>query len=137
MGCFSWLCKKCGKGIQSSSLDGQECHLFLLRDGKVLQKMSGQYDSYGRVFKKGNQGSVYWKDPTPEIPLKSCWQEKDGGPSNPENHGYWLRVCDLLHGDKLGTGMAAFHAECYDGVVPTTQSEDDPNQGWGEYDEDD
>ena len=28
--------------------------------------------------------------------------------------------------------MAAFHEKCYKGVEPTTRSQDDPNQGWGD-----
>lgn len=139
MGRFSWLCKECGKGIKSSSFHGDECILFLLKEGKVIQQMEGEYDSYGRTFINGTQcedvkhslrESNYWKDPTPEIPLNDYWQ-KDGI-DNPENHGYWLRICDLLDDDQPNnTGMAAVHKSCFK-TVPVTRSERDPNQGWGD-----
>ena len=50
MGCFSYLCKKSGKPINSSSFRGDKCHIFLLKGGKVVEEMHGNYDSYGRVF---------------------------------------------------------------------------------------
>ena len=50
MGCFSFICKKCGKPIHSNSVTGQQVHLFLLEDGHVRESMFGRYDSYGRVF---------------------------------------------------------------------------------------
>ena len=130
MGCFSFLCKKCGKGIQSTSFSGHKCNLFLLKDGKVIQKMSGEYDSYGRVFKDGTQNpdvkhdlreSEYWKSPI--------------DPEKDENKS-WSDVCDLLFDDDKSNGIAAYHQACYEGEVPTTRSYDDPNQGWGEDGED-
>ena len=50
MGCFSFLCQKCNKGILSTSFHGEQCKLYLLKDGKVIEMMEGEYDSYGRVF---------------------------------------------------------------------------------------
>ena len=50
MGCFSFKCKVCGEGVNSSSFDGEQVELFLLENGNVFQHMSGEYDSYGRVF---------------------------------------------------------------------------------------
>lgn len=143
MGCFSFLCKECDKGILSSSFAGQKCHLFLLKDGEVVQKMEGEYDSYGRTFINETQRedvqhdlrkSHYWKDPTPEIALEEYWQ-KDGI-DNPSNHGYWLRVCSLMSDSSSSdNGIAAYHDKCYSGQIPTTQSLSDPNQGWGDDDE--
>lgn len=140
MGCFSFKCKGCDTGINSTSFEGEHCQLFLLRDGKVIQEMEGDYDSYGRVFIDGTQRadvqhslreSHYWRDPFPDVPLEDYWQRSDGGPNNPANHGYWLRVCDLIHSNKNSNGIAAYHVKCYKGMPPRTRSEYDTNQGWG------
>jgi hypothetical protein len=101
MGCFSFLCKECGKGIQSNSFTGQECELFLLENGVVTELMKGRYDSYGRVF-------------------NHTWDMK------------WHDVVDLMFDeDNLGNGIAAVHVKCFK-EIPTTRSESDPNQGWGD-----
>jgi len=144
MGCFSFLCKKCGKGIQSTSFSGHKCHLFLLNKGDVIQKMSGEYDSYGRVFIDDTQNpevkhdlriSEKWKDPFPEKPpTKHDQYFIDKG----DDGWIWHRVCDLIsYGNKESlSGIAAYHVKCYDGEIPTTASLSDPNQGWGEDGED-
>ncbi len=62
MGCFSFLCKECGKGINSSSFDGEKCRLYWLKDGKVHQKMRGPYDSYGRVFTRDLDDNYLWSN---------------------------------------------------------------------------
>ena len=136
MGCFSWLCKECGKGIRSNSYSGEECYLFLLRDGKVIQQMEGQYNSYGACFIPGtrNNTSYEWNDPFPEKLI-------DGEP-DPYKKSFgltdaWCRVVDLMFDGDHSNGIAAFHKKCYRGVIPTTRSADDPNQGWGGPDEDD
>jgi len=116
MGCFSFLCKECGDPILSNSFRGQKVRLFLLKDGKVLQQMEGEYDSYGRVFTKDLDNSIEWDDPLPDKPT--------GDP--------WLHVCDLMHDAGEGSGIAAVHSKCWTGTVPTTESSSDPNQGWGE-----
>ncbi len=106
MGCFSFICKECGEAVLSNSFSGQKVKLFLLKEGKVIQEMEGEYDSYGRVFTEDKKDSIYWD------------QE-------------WLKVCDLIFSPSKGDGIAAVHSRCFTGKVPTTQSEDDPNQGWG------
>jgi len=55
MGCFSYKCKECGKGVRSTSFSGEKVKIFLLNKGKVIQQMEGQYDSYGGVFIEGTQ----------------------------------------------------------------------------------
>lgn len=111
MGCFSFLCKKSGKAALSTSFDGSPCYLFLLKDGKVIEEMHGNYDSYGRVFDENGE-SFEWGIP-------------------------WHSVCDLMFDERnLGNGIAVILDQYYDGVHPTTRSEDDPNQGWGNYEED-
>lgn len=107
MGCFSFICHECGKGIESSSFSGQECRLFLLVNGNVVQRMKGQYDSYGRVFTKNLKSSKKWKME-------------------------WGKVCNLIFNSNEGDGIAAVHEDCFTGVIPKIQSDSDPNQGWGE-----
>jgi len=102
------MCKECNEAVLSNSFTGQDVKLYLLEDGKVLQEMEGQYDSYGRVFNKDNTGSIKWDME-------------------------WHDVCELMLFSKSESdGIAAVHTKCFTGKVPTTQSEDDPNQGWGE-----
>ncbi len=116
MGCFSFLCKECGKGINSTSFDGEECELHLLKDGAIIQTMKGQYDSYGRCFIEGTvekgcknlMQSDRWKIP-------------------------WDEVCDLMSNKHLNNGIAAVHKKCkIHNKCYQTRSEDDPDQGWGE-----
>lgn len=108
MGCFSFICTECGKPINSSSFSGENVRLSLLEDGKVIEEMQGQYDSYGRVFDK-NGNSIEWK---------RSWDE----------------VCDLMFDDTPHSGISAAHVKCIgENYEPDKISEDDPNQGWGKY----
>jgi len=114
MGCFSFKCKECNQPVLSDSRTGQDVKLFLLEKGEVVERMEGQYDSYGRVFvavpkNESFKDSVQW--------------DRD-----------WSDVCNLMFSEDKGTGMAAVHSSCFK-QVPTTKSEDDPNQGWGGEDE--
>ena len=108
MGCFSFICQKCGKGINSTSFSGENVRLSLLSKGKVIEEMQGQYDSYGRVFDKDGN-SIEWK--------KS-----------------WDEVCDLMFEGGSGSGISAIHTFCLgkdaDGYAQTEKSDDDPDQGW-------
>ena len=106
MGCFSFNCKESGLPAWSSSFDGDAVHLFLLKDGKVIEEMYGHYDSYGRVF--NSEGDSF---------------EWSIG---------WSAVCDLIFSNNSGDGIALVLACEYNGEIPTTQSTDDPEQGWGE-----
>lgn len=106
MGCFSFICKNSGESINSSSFDGDAVYLFLLKDGKVIEEMYGNYDSYGRVFNNDGDSFEWSLD--------------------------WGDVCDLMFSDNSGNGIAAILAEFYDGNKPTSRSEDDPDQGWNE-----
>ena len=137
MGCFSFMCNECDKPILSSSFSGQKVKLFLLKDGKIIQNMEGEYDSYGRVFIAGTQdetvehslqNSVQWNDPTPDIlPSENDQYFIDRA----DDHWKWQRVCELMFSDNDNSGIAAIHSECFK-ELPTIQSESDPNQGWGE-----
>jgi hypothetical protein len=130
MGCFSFMCKECGKAILSNSFAGQKTKLFLLKNGEVFQEMEGEYDSYGRVFNEDKSGSIIWNNPFPELPLSRFEKPKEG--EEPDEHTYWGRVCDLMFSKSLKDGIAAVHSKCFTGEIPSTQSESDPNQGWGE-----
>ncbi len=105
MGCFSFMCKRCDKAILSNSFRGQKVELFLLKEGKVIEQMSGEYDSYGRVF-DNNMESIEWKMD-------------------------WGDVCDLMFNKNRGNGIAAIHSSCWENEIPCERSYDDPNQGWG------
>lgn len=110
MGCFSFICKKSGKPANSSSFSGDLVHLFLLKNGKVVEHMYGQYDSYGRVFT------------SPECASYFEWKTS------------WDSVCDLMFDQDMGNGIAVIHDKYWKegDPFPTTRSANDPNQGWGE-----
>lgn len=107
MGCFSFLCNSCGKPIKSSSFRGERCYLFLLKDGHLIDVMNGEYDSYGRVFDEKGE-SIFWRMS-------------------------WSDVCDLMFTDNPRNGIAAYHENCCDKMIPKTRSFDDPDQGWGGF----
>jgi hypothetical protein len=119
MGCFSFICKKSGEPVLSSSFSGDAVHLFLLKDGKVIEHMYGNYDSYGRVFsdvKSPNDSSL-----TDTSPFE--WKMD------------WWGVCDLMFSRSNHNGIAAILAPYWKegDPYPTERSDDDPNQGWGEH----
>ena len=87
MGCFSFICKVCGKAILSDSFVGQEVNLYLLKNGKIIEHMSGQYDSYGRVFNEDNDGSIQWKT-------------------------NWKDVVSLMLHSHKNNGIVAIHTKC-------------------------
>ena len=110
MGCFSFLCQGCKQPIKSSSFRGERCNLFLLLNGKIIERMSGEYDSYGRVFDENGE-SVHWALD-------------------------WSDVCDLMFSKYTSSGISAYHEDCYKKIAPTqpvVRSLNDPDQGWGEF----
>lgn len=106
MGCFSFICKESGLPVASSSFDGDAVRMYLLKNGKVLEEMRGHYDSYGRVFKADKEDSFEWK-------MK------------------WGEVVDLMFTKNEGDGIAVILEKYFNGTIPTTRSESDPDQGWG------
>lgn len=132
------MCKECGKPVLSNSFTGQKVKLYLLRDSKILQEMEGEYNSYGSVFVDGTQRgdiqhelreSLYWNDPDPDTPLDDYDQKSlDKG----DKDVYWHRVCNMHFTNNKSEGFAAIHSKCFKGNIPVYQSEDDPNQGWGD-----
>lgn len=119
MGCFSFLCKKTGEPILSSSFSGDAVHLFLLKDGKVIEHMFGNYDSYGRVFSNEKLPDDDSLTDTTSFEWKMDWGD----------------VCGLMFDDNKSNGIAAILAPYWNegDPYPTERSEDDPNQGWGEH----
>lgn len=103
MGCFSFMCKECKTPINSDSFDGEHTWLFLLKDGKPIESINGPYNSYGAVFQ---------------------------GEGSKEFSMEWGDVVDMIYDNNPNNGIAAVHTKCYTGTVPTTQSDDDPDQGW-------
>lgn len=108
MGCFSYMCKMCGEPVLSNSNRGELVTLYLLVNGKIHQEMTGEYDSYGKVFKEDLKSSHQW------VTME------------------WGDMITLHFDENPSNGIAAIHKKCHrDGMLPTTRSEDDPNQGWG------
>lgn len=107
MGCFSFMCKGCGKPINSDSFTGQRCVLTLIKDGLAIDSMIGEYDSYGRVFDE-NQKSILWNIP-------------------------WPDVCDLMFKKEKDNGIVAYHEDCFNPNGEMIRSDDDPDQGWGKF----
>jgi hypothetical protein len=82
--------------------------MYLLRNGKLIEEMRGHYDSYGRVFNNSTyEESFEWKTD-------------------------WNDVCDLMFTKNEGDGIAVVLEKYFTGNIPTTRSEGDRNQGWGE-----
>ena len=109
MGRFSYLCKECGEPVNSDSFSGEHCTIYLLKNGKAIEQMTGQYNSYGAVFKEKSLESIEWK--TDE----------------------WMNLNELHFNNNKGDGFAVIHSDCQCGNIPTTISDDDPEQGWGKY----
>jgi len=90
----------------SDSFSGDRVHLYLLKDGKVLESMHGNYDSYGRVFNIRGE-SMEWN---------MSWDE----------------VCELMFNNHTGDGIALVLDSIHDSKnIPTTQSQQCGSQGWG------
>lgn len=118
MGCFSFICKKSNEPILSSSFSGDAVHLFLLKDGEVIEYMYGNYDSYGGVFTTELDTRVKH-----ELFKSFKWEME------------WVDVCDLMFSGNKSNGIAAILSPFWKegDPYPTERSKDDPNQGWGEH----
>lgn len=111
MGCFSFMCQSTGKAVLSNSSSGNKVTLFLLQNGKVLEYMHGNYDSYGRVFSKKTDDEFQ----------KSFEWDMD-----------WGDVCELMFDNNPKSGIAADMNWSEGDPFPEYASPQDPNQGWGE-----
>ena len=108
MGCFSFMCLESGEAVKSTCWEGDAVYLYLLRDGKVIEEMYGNYNSYGQVLDADGK-SFEWDMP-------------------------WGKVCDLMFSSNQGDGIAAIMERFHTGRIPTQRSEGDPDQGWGNGD---
>lgn len=45
---FGYLCKECGKPLDTRIGNLAECRMQLLSKGEVIEEQSGEYDAYGR-----------------------------------------------------------------------------------------
>lgn len=106
MGCFSFICKESGLPVASDSFSGDAVRMYLLKNGNVVEEMHGHYDSYGRVFTADKEDSFEWKMD-------------------------WHEVCDLMFDKDESNGIAVVLEKYFNGTIPTTRSESDPDQGWG------
>ncbi len=121
MGCFSFICKKSNEPVLSSSFSGDAVHLFLLKNGKVIEHMFGNYDSYGRVFSATKDP----KDTSMTEATSFKWKMD------------WHDVCGLMFDYNKSNGIAAILAPFWKegDPYPTERSKSDPNQGWGKQGE--
>lgn len=119
MGCFSFLCKKTNEPILSSSFNGDAVHLFLLKDGIVIEHMFGNYDSYGRVFSN----------------VKDANDKSLTRYTSYEWNLPWGAVCNLMFSSNKGNGIAAILEPYWNegDPYPTERSKNDPEQGRGEH----
>lgn len=108
MGCFSYICPECDKNILSDGCRGEFVFLFLIKDGRILEHIRGEYDSYGRVFNDDQTESIGW--------------EMD-----------WDTIVDMQFSTNPNNGILAIHSRCFTCLpTPLHKSKDDPDQGWGE-----
>jgi hypothetical protein len=111
MGQFSYECKVCDEPVNANHIRGEQCTIYRLENGKVVQQMTGEYDSYGRVHSSDNEdGCVHWE-------------------------GDWSTLVDLHFNPDMSTGFAITHTRCDAAKLPTTISQIDPNQGWGDIED--
>jgi len=106
---FSYICKVCGENIKASSSSGERCQLFLLIDGKIVERMSGQYNAKGSVFNNNSESSLNWE------------------------YDNWDKLVDLHFSDNPNNGFAAYHERCYRNQRPTTRSENDKFRSSGNF----
>lgn len=109
---FSFICKKCEKPVICSVGFKQvdECKMFLLKNGKVIETMTGEYTGYGTCNDE-NGNEQEW-----DMPWCDSYTTED--------------VHSLIFNEDEDSGIAVIHKRCDDGTVPKTSSPIDPNQGW-------
>jgi len=146
MGNFSYICPFCKKGVRALYFYGpggkdslfERCTLFFIYKGVIVEKMTGRYNGYGTVFKAGGTHTLLAE------PIEETKE------SDKDNHfiwefADWQTLVDLhFKGDDdpdkndHHTGFAICHEVCNPGGwIPSERGEDDPNQGWGECEDED
>ena len=128
MGMFSYICSRTGEAISSEEL---LVTLYHLEGGKIVEVMSGPYNGYGAV--NGSWQVVH--------KLRKDGKLVDVAPAvNPdyaaeEWYTDWQEMVNLHFDPCKGNGMHAVKGGYDPEYMPSTCSEDDPNQGWGSGDE--
>lgn len=135
MGCFSYICPKCGDPIYSDKYGnciGEEVRLARLVKGKVVECMKGRYNAYGRVHRGEDSSHILGSSSGEEIKIFDN--------SNDKEHNWvsieWSEFVDEQYNDDSDTGIVAIHEKCWDGSFGETISEGDPDQGWRDYEND-
>lgn len=134
MGNFSYISKNYEEAVTNPWHTETLCELQLVVDGKVVEKMRGIYTGYGAVdHEKPFVHSVLredgvWENITDVTQDRMMMVDFDGDMwvSKP-----WDEIVDLHCESSVHNGIAAWHLDSMDSVVPdaTTRSDDDENQG--------
>lgn len=106
MGHFSYLCPECGKEVKYR----EECIIFLLKDGKVIEKMEGHYDGYGRVFKDEDS---YHEIRTPPIGTPNIDDARQIDEKQIWLYDCWDNLVETHFNENKGDGFAIVHKKCY------------------------
>jgi hypothetical protein len=129
-----------GRQVRSDifkTVDANTVRMYLLKNGEVLEEMRGRYSGYGDIEEgtctyhmikneKGLPVNVLSKK-YKAVRDVSNWQWTD-----------WDGICnDFLFTKTDKTGIAVILESEFRDCIPTTVSEDDPDQGWEMEQEDD
>ena len=119
---------------EDRKLHGAErCVIVLLHKGKIVERMVGEYDSYGRVFIKGGRHELLAE------PISEGDEKEDN--SYVWEYASWSDICSdkIWFGKDETSGFAMIHEDCLDGPAhdwsPKERTKHDPNQGWGSEEE--
>lgn len=108
MGNFSYICKGCNTPVN----DMEKCVFFLLDKGIIVEYQIGTNNNYGATTEAERKEHSFSGE---------TWKYKD-----------WDELVTMMCGNDKTSGFAVYHQVCYHDQIPTEESEDDPNQGWGE-----
>lgn len=130
MGMFSYICSKTNVAISSEE---PQVVLYALEKGVVVEVMAGQYSGYGSVNGDSQVVHKILRDGV----LVDVSPAKDPDSAGDEwMHTDWQEMVNLHFDDNNNSGMHAIIGTYDESYIPSERSDDDPNQGWGEDDED-
>lgn len=161
MGCFGYLCVKCGASIR----EGEKAVLKHIRHGEVMGETRGTYNSYGGVeeddeyrgdHKRTNGHMVIWESeyrfedsigyeakiykgkPVTWMDYRGVKVSEGVEDLSDEIYSEWASLPKYKRDGKPRSGVEAWHEYCYDRARGTEElkeehriSEDDPDQSWG------
>lgn len=132
MGMFSYMCERSDKQIVCDD----KVRLYLLKDGVVQEEMRGIYDCYGAV--EHADVHLYRNDKGELVPVTEDMRKPVRCSGDKWLTEDWQEICNIHFGDDESSGCAAvLESEVPEEYTPSTKSDNDPNQGWVEEDEDD